>query len=122
MEDRYLFSWQCADWLITQYFDESREILAELGRQKASVTRQIKERADELQGGKIRLTHKDGLRYLSRQNANKFEIRLPKNIIPVMAHEERIEERQAVGAENIEVPVDVKRITCNAAKRKEKQL
>lgn len=33
-DDRYLFSWQCADWLITQYFNESRENLAELGRKK----------------------------------------------------------------------------------------
>ncbi len=117
-EDRYLFSWECADWLITKYFDESKEKLAELGRGQADVIKQIKARSIELKGG-IRLTQKDGLKYLAKQNAGKFNIRMPKNIIPVIVNDEMPELKQAVGDENIRVPIDVKKITRNAAKRKE---
>lgn len=117
-EDRYLFSWECADWLITRYFGESKEKLAELGRGQANVIKQIKARSIELKGG-IRLTQKDGLKYVAKQNAGKFNIQMPKNIIPVMANEDAAEFKQAAGDENIIVPIDVKKITRNAAKRKE---
>lgn len=117
-EDRYLFSWECADWLITKYFNESKEKLAELGRGKANVAKQIKARSIELKGG-IKLTQKDGLKYLAKQNAGKFNIRMPKNIIPVIVNDEMPELKQAAGDENIRVPIDVKKITRNAAKRKE---
>ncbi|MCM1271631.1 MAG: DDE-type integrase/transposase/recombinase [Ruminococcus flavefaciens] len=117
-EDRYLFNWECADWLITRYFNESKEKLAELGRGKANVAKQIKARSIELKGG-IRLTQKDGLKYLAKQNAGKFNIRMPKNIIPVIVNDEMPELKQAAGDENIRVPIDVKKITRNAAKRKE---
>lgn len=117
-EDRYLFSWQCADWLMLEYFNASKEELAELGRGKTDVTRQIKTRAKELKGG-IRLTQKDGLKYISKQNAGKFNIKMPKNIIPVMAGEEYINTKQAVGAETTPVEINLRRIAQSAAKRKE---
>ncbi len=117
-EDRYLYSWECADWLITRYFDESKEKLAELGRGQADVTKQIKARAKELRGN-CDLTPKNGLRYISKQNAGKFNIQMPKNIIPVVVNEEMSEIKQAAGDENIIVPIDVKKIKRNAIKRKE---
>lgn len=117
-EDRYLFSWECADWLITRYFDESKEKLAELRHGQADIVKQIKARSRELKGG-IKLTQKEGLKYLSKQNEGKFNIQMPKNIIPVIINEEMHELKQAAGDENIIVPIDVKRITRNAAKRKE---
>lgn len=117
-DDRYLFSWECADWLITEYFNESREKLAELERGKSDIKKQIKARSKELTGG-INLTQKDGLAYLAKQNAGKFNIKMPKNIIPVIVTEEAPELKQAVGAENIPVDVNLRRISRNAAKRKE---
>ena len=117
-EDRYLFSWECADWLITEYFNESKEKLAELGRGQADIIKQVKERTKELKGD-IKLTQKDGLKYLAKQNAGKFNIQMPKNIIPVVINEEMPELKQAVGAEDIPVDINLRRIQRNAAKRKE---
>ncbi len=117
-EDRYLYSWECADWLITKYFDESKEKLAELGRGQADVTKLIKARTKELKGNSD-LTLKGGLRYISKKNTGKFNIQMPKNIIPVVVNEEIPELKQAAGDENIIVPIDVKKIKRNAIKRKE---
>ena len=94
--DRYLYSWECADWLETKYFDESQKKLAELGCGQAEVAKQIKARAKELRGDS-NLTQKSGLRYISMQNSGKFGIQPPKNIIIVTANEEPQEERMAVG-------------------------
>lgn len=115
-EDRYLFTWQCADWLITQYFHESRENLAELGRQKTSTFRQVKERIEELHGNKIKVTHKDNLQYLSRQNKGKFNIQMPKYIHVVTTGESM---KQAVGMETEIIEINLKKMAMNSARRKE---
>lgn len=116
-EDRYLFTWECADWLTLEYFGESKEKLAELGRGQADVIKQVKARAKELRGDS-NFTQKDGLRYISAQNAGKFNIQLPKNIIMVMANEEP-EERIAVGAENSCI-IDPHRMLRNIDARRNK--
>lgn len=116
-EDRYLFTWECADWLTLEYFGESKEKLAELGRGQADVAKQIKARARELRGNSS-FTQKDGLRYISAQNAGKFNVQLPKNIIIVTANEETQEERMAVGAED--VTIDFGRMIKNAESRRNK--
>lgn len=116
-EDRYLFTWECADWLTLEYFGESKEKLAELGRGQADVIKQVKARAKELRGDS-NFTQKDGLRYISAQNAGKFNIQLPKNIIMVMANEEP-EERMAVGAENSCI-IDPQRMLRNIEARRNK--
>ncbi|MDE5772091.1 MAG: Mu transposase C-terminal domain-containing protein [Ruminococcus sp.] len=113
-EDRYLYSWECADWLITRYFSESREKLAKLGHGQADVVKQVKARARELRGS-VGLTQKDGLRYIASRNTGKFNIQQPKNIIVVTADEEA-EERMAVGAES--VVIDMKKIRKNSEMRK----
>ena len=107
-EDRYLFSWQCADWLITQYFNESRENLAELGRKKSNVRKQVTGRIEELKGNTIKITHKDGMRCISRRNKGRFSIQMPRNIIPVTTTESL---PKAVGDECIQVKINLKTIT-----------
>lgn len=116
-EDKYLFSWQCADWLITRYFDESKEKLAELGRGQADVAKQIRSRAKELRGNSS-LTQKNGLRYLASQNAGKFHIQQPKNIMIVTVNEESQQERMAAGSENITIDINPKRMRKNAEMRR----
>lgn len=116
--DRYLCSWQLADWMIAEYVNESKEALAEIGRKKADVRKQIIGRSKELRGATM-ITQKNGLRYCAEANKAKFKINMPKKIIPVIAHEEVLEEKQAVCAECIKVPIDVKKMIRNAAKRKE---
>lgn len=113
-EDRFLYSWECADWLMLEYFNASEEELAELGHRKADVVKQIKARKKELIGSGT-LIPKEGLRYIASQNAGKFNIQQPKNIIIVTANEEP-EERMAVGAEN--VPINPKKMIRNAEMRK----
>ncbi|MDE6781628.1 MAG: DDE-type integrase/transposase/recombinase [Ruminococcus sp.] len=114
-EDRYLYSWECADWLTLEYFSASEEELAELGRGKADVVKQVKARQRELKGNGS-LAQKEGLKHLSRQNTGKFNIQQPKNIIVVTANEEPPEERMAAGAEN--VIIDMKKIRKNSEMRK----
>ena len=116
-EDRYLCTWKCADWLITQYFNESRENLAELGRKKSNFRKLVKGRIGELKGDKIRVTHGDGTRAAARQNKGKFILPVPKNIIPVTTPETL---PKAVGAEEVSVEINLGRMIENAAKRKEK--
>ncbi len=77
--------------------------------------KQVKARARELKGNGS-LTQKEGLKYLSRQNAGKFNIRQPKNIIVVTVNEEPAEERMAVGAEYVDI--NMKRIKRNSEMRK----
>ena len=115
-DDRYLFSWQCADWLITQYFGESRENLAQLGRKKASIIKQVKGRIEEIQGDKIKVTHKGSMRCIVKQNKGKFSIQMPKNIIPVTTAEPL---PKAVNDDDcVRVPISLKTIMQNAKKQK----
>lgn len=118
MEDRYLFSWECADWLMLEYFNASKEELAELGRGQADIAKQIKARSIELKGNSG-LTQKNGLKYMAKQNVGKFNIQMPRNIIPVIINEEMPELKQAVGAEDTPVEINLRTIAQSAAERKE---
>lgn len=116
-EDRYLYSWECADWLTLEYFTASQEELAELGRAKSDFTKKVKARQKELKG-KGSLTQKEGLKYISSQNAGKFNIQQPQNIIIVTVNEESQQERMAVGAEDF--TIDLGRMIKNAESRRNK--
>lgn len=116
-EDRYLCTWKCADWLITEYFNESKENLAELGRQKANFRKLVKGRIDELKGNKIKVAHGDGIRATARQNKDKFVLPVPKNIVPVTTSETL---PKAVGAEEIGIEINLHRMAENQKKRKVK--
>ncbi|MDE7137283.1 MAG: Mu transposase C-terminal domain-containing protein [Ruminococcus sp.] len=115
-EDRYLYSWECADWLTLEYFSENKQKVAELGRGQADVVKQVRERAKELRGNSS-LTQKEGLRYISGQNAGKFNVKLPKNIVIVTASEKPAE-CMAVGSEY--TGIDPYRMLKNAENRRKK--
>ena len=53
-----------------------------------------------------------------RNKDEKFRIQMPSNIIPIMAGEENINEKRAVGAESTGVVIDLVTMRENAAKRK----
>ncbi|MBD5142109.1 MAG: DDE-type integrase/transposase/recombinase [Ruminococcus sp.] len=115
-EDRYLFSWQCADWLITEYFNASSEEIAEIGRKKTSVIKQVRERVEELQGEKV-ITHKSGLAYLSKQGKSKFHIQMPEHVVHIMSPEESLP--KVVGGEEYPpISVNLRVIAQNAKKQK----
>ena len=116
-EDRYLYTWKCADWMLTEYFEEKRENIAVLEQTKSNVEKLIKQRNEELKGKPV-ITQKEGLAYCARQNKGKFEIRVPKNIHPVLINEDTGIHKMAVGAEDVPVVIDIRKIAENAAKRK----
>lgn len=114
-EDRYLFSWECADWLMAEYIDEESSRIAEIEGVKKITAKNITERARQLKG-KPCITRKSGIKYQIKQGQGKFKIRLPKNINVVMT-EEPI--KQAVGTETQTVEINLKRMALNSARRKE---
>ena len=114
-EGRYLFSWECADWLMAEYIDEESSRIAEIEGVKKITAKNITERARQLKG-KPCITRKSGIKYQIKQGQGKFKIRLPKNINVVMT-EEPI--KQAVGTETQTVEINLKRMALNSARRKE---
>lgn len=120
-EDRYLCSWECADWLIMEYFEAAQETIGVLEKNQHNIAKQVKERARELRGKPI-ITQKAGLAYCSQQNAGQFEIRMPKNIRPLVTSEPSQPQRKAVGAEDTVVTVDLKQMFQTASKRKKGKL
>ena len=118
-EDRYLFSWRCADWLMMEYIDEESEKIAKVEKTKKIVSDSIKQRAQELKG-KQRITRKTGLEYLVKQGEKKYSVKLPKNIQIVTTEEPM---KKAVGAEEIEtVEINLGRMVRNNAKRKDESI
>lgn len=116
-EDRYLCSWECADWLIMEYFKADHETIGTLRRNQQETVKNVKERTAELKGKPI-ITQKAGLAYCAQKNAGKFSIRMPKNIHPLVSGESIGIQAKAVGAEDIPVEINLKKICENAAKRK----
>lgn len=119
-DDRYLFSWRCADWLMMEYIDEESEKISKVEKTKKIVSDSIKQRAQELKG-KQRITRKTGLEYLVKQGEKKYFVRLPKSIQIVTTEEPLM--KKAVGAEEIEtVEINLGRMVRNNAKRKDESI
>lgn len=114
-EDRYLFTWECADWLMAEYIDEESSRIAEIEGVKKITAKNITERAKQLRG-KPCITRKSAIKYQIKQGEGKFKIQMPKNI-EIVTTKEPQEERVAVGSES--VTFDIKAIIQNARKQKE---
>lgn len=115
-DDRFLYSWGCADWLMTEYIDEESARIAEVESVKKITAKNIAERARQLKG-KPCITRKSGIKYEIKQGQGKFKIRLPKNINIVMTKEPPL--KKAAGAETKTVEINLKKIAINGARRKE---
>lgn len=113
-DERFLFEWKLADWMITEYINEENEKLAELGRKKSGINKRIIRRCKELKGNLL-ITQKSGINHIAIQNEGKFEIRQPKNIIPITTSEPM---PKAVNDEYVSVPVNLKNIVQCARKQK----
>lgn len=113
-EDKYLFSWECADWLMAEYIDEESSRIAEIESVKKITAKNITERAKQLRG-KPYITRKSAIKYQIKQGEGKFKIQMPKNIEIITTIEPQ-EERMAVGSES--VIIDMKKIRKNSEMRK----
>ena len=118
-DDRYLYTWNIADWALTDYIGEKSEVLAEVGRKKAHVRNQIIEAKNYHQGGEILLTQQEGMRYCAEQNQGRFHIEMSSHVLPITSDEPF---PKAVGAEDTEnqphITLNLDTIIENAKKQK----
>lgn len=109
LNDKYLFSWKCADALMLEYIKEGSKQIGESRRLEKSVTYQIKDRARELKGKKFYITRKDTLNATISKGKQKFIVHLPQNTTMVTIDEPL---PMASGGEDINiVSFDINRIT-----------
>ena len=120
--DKFMFEWQLADKLMLDYLDTDVQNVADAQERIRMTKKFVKEQAAGITASlsnEQRITLIEMTVNKARQNKeNKFRIEMPKKIIPIMMQEEPIEEKMAVGTET-PVVIDLKRISRNAAKRKE---
>ncbi len=121
--DKFMFEWQLADVLMLNYLETVQENVAD-AQEKIRMTKKfVHEQAAGITANlpndqritMIEMT----LNKAEKNKADGFKIQMPKRIIPVMAGEDYINEKQAVGAEDIAVEINLKTIAQSAAERKE---
>jgi hypothetical protein len=117
-DDRYMYTWNVADWMFTEYVGESPEKLAEISRKKSHVRNEMLRLRQEIIGDSLNISQQDGLDYIARQNKGKFEIRMSDNAVPITVSEEL---PKAVNDDSYtNIPVNIKMITKNAESQKGK--
>lgn len=119
--DKPLFVWQMADALMVDYLTEHQDAIADAQELIHTTKKFVREQKNGITASlsnEQRITMLDmTLRKAKTAKAEKFIIQKPTNIIPIMTHESPLEEKQAVGSEN--VVIDLTRMMRNASKRKE---
>lgn len=119
--DKFMFEWQLADVLMLNYLETVQESVADAQERIRLTKKFVHEQAAGITSNLSndqRITMIEMTVNKARRNKeDKFKIQMPKRIIPVMAGEEY--NKQAVGAEDIPVEINLRRIAQSAAKRKE---
>lgn len=117
--DKYMFTWGNADQLMVDYLEENQERIADANALIRETKKFVREQA---KGTVTALPNEQRLTLLDmtvrKSQSEDFQINTPKRIIPVIVNEEPLEERMAVGAENVIIDIDPKRIKRNAEMRK----
>ncbi|MDE6672771.1 MAG: Mu transposase C-terminal domain-containing protein, partial [Ruminococcus sp.] len=121
--DKYMFTWSIADQLMADYLEENQETVADANALIRETKKFVREQAKGTGAGlsnQQRITLLDTtVRKAQAEKDEKFRIIQPKRIVPVMVNEEP-EERMAVGAECIGVPVNMETMNKNAKNRRKK--
>lgn len=119
--DKFMFEWQLADVLMLNYLETVQESVADAQERIRLTKKFVHEQAAGITSNLSndqRITMIEMTVNKARRNKeDKFKIQMPKRIIPVMAGEEY--NKQVVGAEDIPVEINLRRIAQSAAKRKE---
>ncbi|MGN1114296.1 MAG: DNA-binding domain-containing protein [Oscillospiraceae bacterium] len=120
-EDRYLWTWQCADKLLVDYITEDTEDISDAMEIQRRTQNYIKAEAKEITNGlsnskKIDLLSAAALK--STHGKEKFQIIMPSNVTVIRADED-VDQKlpAAVGSE--EVIIDIDRMNKNIKQRKE---
>lgn len=107
-EDRYLFTWACADKLLVDYITETKEEISDAMAIQRRTQRFIRQEAKEITEGwsnehKLDLMEAAALK--AQQGRDKFEIRIPGNVI-MLGSGEAEELPAAVGDDVVKVDLD----------------
>lgn len=119
-EDRYLWTWQLADILMVDYITQNKSEISDALSMQRAIKKYVKAQAKGITAGlsnEQRITALDAMQRRAFANKEKFEIKLPKNIIPVRANEPLAEEYKKAVGETLEVTIDMVKANRNAAKR-----
>ena len=119
-EDRYLFTWPCADKLLVDFITETREEIADAMSIIRRTQRFIQQEAREITDGwsnehKLDLMEAAALK--AQHGRDKFEIRIPSNVIMIGTGE--VEELPAAVGDDA-VTVDWDKMNASAEKRMKK--
>lgn len=121
-DDRYLWTWECADKLLQDYITEQREELADGMAISKNVAKRIKADAKAISEGlsaSQRIDLLDMSVRRTQRGREQFKIELPSNIIPIRSNEPPAEElKQAVGGEVI---IDITKMNRNQEINSKKQ-
>ena len=122
--DRFLFEWPLADVLMVNYLTQVQDELSDAQEQINSVKKFAREQAKQQKttvskGQRITMLETEKRRAAAKL-ASGFEIRMPKNITLVRTDEE-IPQKQAVGAEQNTVHMNLKLMRENTIKMKRKE-
>ncbi len=121
--EKFLFEWKNADYLMVDYLEKIQENIAEPQKRHKMAKKYIKEQAQGIVDNltpEQRVSMVDiSIQRAEQRKSEKFKIEMPAKIIPIVTNGEISVAKKAVGAEDIKVPINIKLITSNAAKRKE---
>ena len=122
--DKFMFEWKLADVLMLNYLESVQENVADAQERIRMTKKFVHEQAAGITANlsnEQRITMIEVTVNKAKKNkADKFEIQMPKRIIPVMTGEEFVNDRQAVGAEATPVEINLRTIAQSAAERKGK--
>jgi hypothetical protein len=113
-EDRYLWTWSCADKMLQDYITDQKDELSDAMAIQRNVARRIKADAKAVAEG-LSASQKIDLLDMSVRRAQRgkkqFHIEMPTNIIPVRSNEPEREEFEK--AANGEVVIDIAKMNRN---------
>lgn len=122
--DKFMFEWQLADILMLNYLETVQENVAD-AQERIRMTKKFAH--EQAAGITANLPNEQRITMIEmtvnkaeKNKADGFKIQMPKKIIPVMAGEEYINDKQAVGAEEVPVEINLRTIAQSAAERKER--
>ncbi len=100
--EKFLFEWQNADFLMVDFLEENQQKIADAQEKARSAKKFVKKQA---KGIADNLSQEQRISMLdivikSAENAEEFEVRKPKMIVPMIVNEEPARLKKAVGAED----------------------
>lgn len=122
-EDQYLFTWQLEDTLLLDYLTSQKEEIADAQMMIRRTRKFVKDQVKGITAGltnEQRITALDmTVRRAQAAKEERFQIQMPRTIIPVRAQDAPLEEQRMVSGDEKCVLIDLKKIQRNATKRKE---